>query len=172
MHEIALSCAPRRRIGNEWVWPPLSRREGSLRHARRRCLIFFVNAVRGAGRRRVRSARHHLRELPEMPIGSAQNQSVLNDEGRDSEVVRRNGGALPAKLKIEPGIVMRRLFVGQEDGDPGTAQEPLQVGGVGRLPIACCKAGPKLAQHDEWDGNGACGADDFDPLRLPRMKSL
>lgn len=41
-----------------------------------------------------------------MPIGSAWNQVVLDDEGRDPEIVRRNGRAPPAELKMELGIVV------------------------------------------------------------------
>ena len=98
-----------------------------------------------------------------MPIGSAEDQVVLDDQGRDPEVVRRNGRALPAELEMELGIVVRRPFIGQEDGNPGTAQEPLQVGGIGRFPISGRKAGAKLAQYDEGDENGAGGAEDLDP---------
>ena len=49
---------------------------------------------------------------------------------------------------------------------PWVAQEAQQVGGVGRFPTSCRKAGPKLAQYDEGKSNGTCRADDFDPLEI------
>ena len=79
------------------------------------------------------SASHDLRHLPEVTIGRAENQGKLNRQGCDPQVIRRYGRSLVAELQIELRIVVRRLFVRQQDGNAGTVQEPMKVGVIRRF---------------------------------------
>jgi hypothetical protein len=57
-------------------------------------------------------ASHYLRQMPEMAVGRAKEEVVLDSEGGDPEVVGWKAGAFGAKLEEELGIVMRGLLVG------------------------------------------------------------
>ena len=109
------------------------------------------------------SAGHDLRNLPKVTIRSTENEGMLQSERRDPEVVRRYGRALAAELMMQPRVVVRRLLVGQQDGDAWTAQEALEVGCVDRFLIAGRESGAKLAQHDERHGDRTCRPDDINP---------
>ena len=64
------------------------------------------------------SADHQLRNLPEVTVGPAEHEVVLDGEGRDPEVVRRYRASVVAKLPVQLPVVARRLVVGQEYGHP------------------------------------------------------
>jgi hypothetical protein len=53
------------------------------------------------------SAPHYLRQVVKVRISGAKDEVVLNDEGRDPEVVRWDGGSLLAKLQVELRVVIR-----------------------------------------------------------------
>ena len=83
-----------------------------------------------------------------MGIRRTEDGAVLNDESGDPEVVRGNGGAFLPELQIELGVLMRRLFVRQQDGNAGTLEKSLEIGRVGRSAVARGKTRAEFAEHD------------------------
>ena len=58
-----------------------------------------------------------------MCVGRAEDQAVLNDEGGDPEVVRRDRASLPLQIAVQSGVVMRCLFIRQQQADLRLPQE-------------------------------------------------
>lgn len=59
-------------------------------------------------------------------VAGKQHEVVLDGQGRDPDVVRRDGGALLPKLEEEAGVVMGGLLVGPQDPYPGPIQQNCQ----------------------------------------------
>lgn len=74
---------------------------------------------------------------------------MLQGEGRDPHIVRRDGGALLTQLPVNSGVVMRRLLVGIEHADTGLQEKTAQDSFVARSLAPNCKSGSQLSQHDE-----------------------
>lgn len=91
-----------------------------------------------------------------MSIPAAQRRVVLEDQGRDPQVVRGDGGALAAELRIHPRVVVSGLVVGEEHLDSVLHQEPAeQLLVVGRL-AAEGEAGSKLGEDDIRNQDRVC----------------
>ena len=101
-----------------------------------------------------------------MAIRRAQDQVLLDNQGGDPEIVRGYANALVPELKMQLGMVMCRLLIGQQDRHPWAGQKPLQVGRVAGLSVACGETGAQFAQHDDGHGNGMFGADDPNPVAV------
>ncbi|HUF60957.1 MAG TPA: hypothetical protein VMN36_02685 [Verrucomicrobiales bacterium] len=78
-----------------------------------------------------RLAPRDLRQMLEMGIRGAKDEIMLNDEGGNPQIVRWYGHTLFPKLEVELRIVMRCLFIRQEDGGAWAVQESPEIDGIG-----------------------------------------
>ena len=67
-----------------------------------------------------------------MRVTGEQDERMLQDEGCDPHVVRRDGSALLSQLAVNGGVMMGRLFIGIEHTDAGLQQKTAQDGFVAR----------------------------------------
>jgi len=74
---------------------------------------------------------------------------MLQDQGCDPHIVRRDRGALLTQLPVNSGVVMRRLLVGIEHADTGLQEKTAQDGFVARSLAPYGKSGAQLSQRDE-----------------------
>lgn len=58
-------------------------------------------------------APHHFGQAPEMGVGGAADEVMLDDKGGEPEIVRRDCGAFVAPLEVEFRLVMGGLLIGQ-----------------------------------------------------------
>ncbi len=73
----------------------------------------------------------------------------MHREGGDPQIVGGDGGALPAELPEEVGIVMGGAVVGKEHANPRFVEESRENLGVLFCLGAAGEAGAKLRRHHE-----------------------
>ena len=86
-------------------------------------------------------------------VTSKEDERMLQDQGCDPHIVRRDRGALLTQLPINSGVVMRRLLVGIEQADTGLQEKTAQDGFVAWSLAPYGKSGAQLSQHDERQPN-------------------
>jgi len=74
-------------------------------------------------------------------VAGTQDKGMLQDEGCDPHVIRRDGSALFSQLPVHSTIVMRCLFVGVENAHTGLEQEPAENGFIARPLTADSESG-------------------------------
>ena len=77
-----------------------------------------------------------LRKGVEMRVAGKQNERMLQDEGRDPHIIRRDGSALLSPLAVNRAAVMGGLLIGEFDGFDNRNVAPAQVS------IDSCRARP------------------------------
>ena len=75
---------------------------------------------------------------------------MLEDEGRDPQIVSRNRCALSPQSGEERCIMMRGLFVGKQNAHPLHPEESLQVPFVLARLLSGAKASSQFRKCDEW----------------------
>ena len=85
-----------------------------------------------------------------MFVSRMQGQIVLQDERRQPHVIRGNRRTLLPELAKDGCVVVSRLIVCKEDTHAVFQEETSQDSFVFGLPTTMREAGPKLADHDEW----------------------
>ena len=88
-----------------------------------------------------------------MCVAGKKDKRILQDEGGDPQIVRRDGGTLLTQLPVNGGVMMRRLLVGIEHADTGLQEKSAQDGFVARSLAAHGKSGTQFSQHDERHPN-------------------
>src|SRR5262245_26738467 len=92
-----------------------------------------------------RSYPRDLGQMVEMAIARAERQIVLQDERRDPEIVRGDGGTLSAKLRERRGVVVGGLLVCEQDLDVVLHQKAPEKSLVLSLSYPCGEPCPQLA---------------------------
>ena len=69
---------------------------------------------------------NELREDIKVRVTGTQDKRMLQNEGCDPHIVRRNGGALLKQLPVNGSVMMRGLFVGIEHTDAGLQEKTPQ----------------------------------------------
>jgi len=67
-----------------------------------------------------------LREYLKVRVTGKQDKRMLQDEGCDPHIIRRNGGALLTQLPVNGSVMMRGLLVGIEHTDAGLQEKTSQ----------------------------------------------
>src|SRR5215469_7574064 len=74
---------------------------------------------------------------------------MLQHQGCDPHVVRRDRRALLTQLPVNSGVVVRRLLISIEHAHSGLQEKPAQDGFVTRSLVPHGKSGAQLSRHDE-----------------------
>jgi hypothetical protein len=93
-------------------------------------------------------------------VAGAEQEVVLEDEGGDPQVVGGNGRSLAPELAEDRGVVMGRLFVGENDANAGLHQETPQRAFVLGAAFAEREASAQLRQYDEREEDGVGSLDE------------
>ncbi len=67
-----------------------------------------------------------------MRVAGKENERMLQDQGSDPHIIRRDGSALLSQLPVNGGIMVRCLFIGVEHAYAGLEQKSPQDGFIPR----------------------------------------
>ncbi len=97
-----------------------------------------------------------------MRVAGTQDERMLQDEGRDPNIVGRDGSALLPQLTVNRAVMMRSLFVSIEHTNAGLQQKTAQDSLVARSLTSDGKSSAQFSQHDEGQPDFIGEFDRFD----------
>jgi len=98
----------------------------------------------------------NLREPIEVLVTCMQGKVVLQYNSREPHVIRRNRCSLLPELAEDRCVMVGRLIVGEEYSHTFLQEKPPKRSFVLNLPTPKGKAGSKLAEHHERQGDELC----------------
>lgn len=90
------------------------------------------------------SAEFQSHDMLKVRIGTAQFEAVLHRHGGNPQIIRRDGGALLAKLQEDARVMPDGCLVRPEHGNAWAGKKLPKSGQVLRLTMACGKTGAQF----------------------------
>ena len=97
-----------------------------------------------------------------MRVAGKQNERMLQDQGRDPHIVRRDRRTLLSQLPVNSAVLMSCLFVGVQHANAGLQEKTTEDGLVARSLSTDGKSCAQFSQHNKGEPDFIGEFDRFD----------